>query len=294
MALNVAILGTGKIGCDILCKVERSPNLICTHFVGRGANSDGIAFGRARGVNCTTDGLAALERDIDAFDLVFDATSADAHDISAPVLEAHGKTIINLTPASRGVLCVPDINGHEVVDEKNISMITCGGQASLPILKAIASVAPASEYIEVVSSISSRSAGPATRLNLDNYITTTERAITHFIGSARSKAILNINPAEPSVNMQTAVSVITDSADLEQMRQAVNESVIRLQRYLPGYNVTVEPLRDGKRIFAMIKVDGNGDYLPSFAGNLDIITSSAVRVAELIDEHRTRRAAEGA
>jgi acetaldehyde dehydrogenase len=285
MAMNVAILGSGNIGCDILCKVERSKLLNCTLFAGRNERSSGLNFAAGRGVTVSAGGIDALMERLDDFDLAFDATSAESHIDNAARLQAQGKQIINLTPAHLGELCVPLINGEALRHQPNINMITCGGQASLPIVKAICSVIGTAKYIEVVSSISARSAGPATRKNLDNYITTTEAAIRQFSGCQDVKAILNINPAKPEVSMQTAVSVLLDSLGnrtLGDLKDCIHQTVLEVRDYIPGYELAVEPRLDGERLFVMVRVVGRGDYLPPYAGNLDIITSAAVSMAERI------------
>lgn len=278
--MNVAILGSGKIACDILCKVERSEHLNCTKFIGRNENSEGLKFAAAKGYKVSSRGIQALINNMDSFDLVFDATSASSHLVNAEALENKGKQLINLTPASVGALCVPVINGRKVLNENNINMVTCGGQASLPIIHAISKVHERLEYVEVVSSISSKSAGPATRINLDNYLNTTERAITFFSGCKNTKSILNINPAEPSVSMQTAISVVVEKPNMEEIRRKVKSVTNRIREYLPGYYLTMEPCEYENRVFTMVKVEGQGDYLAQYAGNLDIVTTSAVEIAE--------------
>ncbi|UXH77471.1 acetaldehyde dehydrogenase (acetylating) [Roseateles amylovorans] len=291
--LNVAILGSGNIGCDILCKVQRSAQLDCVLFAGRNEQSSGLAFAAARQVPVSAGGLEALMQRLDDVDLVFDATSADAHLELAEALRPHGTPIINLTPAHLGELCVPLLNGDDLHRAANINMITCGGQASLPIVMAVCAVVPSVRYIEVVSAISARSAGPATRRNLDHYITTTEAAIRHFSGCEQVKTILNINPAKPEVSMQTAVSVLFDSLGnrtLGDLLDRVHQTVQEVREYVPGYELIVEPRLDADRLFVMVRVVGRGDYLPPYAGNLDIITSAAVNMAERLAARGVGRA----
>ncbi|MFS1524188.1 acetaldehyde dehydrogenase (acetylating) [Microbulbifer sp. 2304DJ12-6] len=280
MFLKTAILGSGNIGCDLLCKVEKSPILSCSMFVGRTEGSSGLQFAERRGTAVYDNGVEALFNNLDRFDLVFDATSAAAHLAHAPKLIAAGKTIVNLTPAPKGILCVPMLNGDQVLTESNVNMITCGGQASLPILAAIRRVHENIDYIEVVSSIAAKSAGAATRLNLDQYLNTTESAITKFTGCDSVKAVLNINPAKPSVDMQTAVSALITHPNIDGLITEINSAVKSVQKYVKGYKIIVEPYVDGTRLFTMIRVTGQGGYLASYAGNLDIITSSAVNIAE--------------
>lgn len=285
MSMNVAILGSGNIGSDILCKIERSQHLKCVLFAGRSENSAGLQFAAERGVPVSSGGIDAMMERINDFDLVFDATAADAHVHHVSRLVAHGKQIINLTPAHLGELCVPMLNGDALWQESNINMITCGGQASLPIITAICAVIPKVKYIEVVSSISAKSAGPATRKNLNNYIMTTEEAIRKFTPCDNAKVILNINPAKPEVSMQTAVSMLVDPLDeatMKAIENSINRAVQAVRSYVPGYELIVNPRLDGERLFVMVRVIGMGDYLPAYAGNLDIITSSSVSMAERI------------
>lgn len=292
MTLKTAIIGSGNIGCDILCKVLAHSNLDCTLVAGRSQHSSGLAFARDRAVATTAEGINGLFARIDEFDLVFDATSAADHEVHAPRLIEAGKAIINLTPASLGALCVPSLNGMALTEASNINMITCGGQASIPLAAAIARANPGVRYIEVVSSISAESAGPATRRNLSNYITTTENALRHFTGCKDVKAILNINPAKPSVFMQTAVSALIETVDLAATRLEVERAVTQVQSAVPGYEVIVDLHYSEGRLFTMVRVEGAGDFLEPSAGNLDIITATATHMAALMARTRvTQRAA---
>ncbi|MFW8637425.1 acetaldehyde dehydrogenase (acetylating) [Cribrihabitans pelagius] len=289
MRLKTAIIGSGNIGCDVLCKVLKSPVLDCALFAGRSAASPGLAFARKHGVAVTGRGAEGLMAALDRFDLVFDATSSAAHQAHAPALQAAGKTLINLTPAPNGAACVPSLNGDALIGAPNINMITCGGQASIPIAQAMTAANPEIRYIEVVSSISAESAGPATRLNLNHYIETTEAALARFTGCRQVKAILNINPAKPNVFMQTAVSALADRHDLGATEAAIAQAVEKLRAAVPGYDITVEPHVTGERLFTMVRVTGAGDYLDPSAGNLDIITAAATRMAEAIARERARQ-----
>lgn len=282
MKTRVAIIGSGNIGCDLLAKVIASPRLSCAVFVGQRARSPGLAYAERLGVPTSPDGLEALLRDPDQCDMVFDATSALAHSQHAPILEAMGKTVLNLTPAARGLWCVPVINAASMSRGMNINMVTCGGQAAAPIAHALQQAGGGIEYIEVVSSISAKSAGPATRLNVNEYLGVTEAALRFFTQCDRAKAILNINPAEPPVTMQTTVFAKLRDADATRLASAVRAVVEEVRRYVPGYELIVQPRIDGGRWMAMVRVRGAGAYLPSYSGNLDIITSAAVRVAETI------------
>jgi len=291
--LRVAILGSGNIGTDLLVKIMRSPYLVCTLFSGRNLGSPGIAKAMSLGVPVSDQSVAALERDCHKFDLVFDATSAVDHQRHAPIFKQLGKRIIDMTPSQIGEMCIPAVNLQGCVSCDNVNMVTCGGQASVPLAYCLAQVHPDADYIEVISSISARSAGPATRRNLDEYIETTEKAISQFSGCKRSKAILNLNPAIPCINMQTTLLAKVKEPDLARIRTAVEDTVSKIQKYVPGYQLIVPPTIEGERLVIMVKVQGQGDYLPSYAGNLDIINCAAIAIAEeyskRIQQKRVRR-----
>lgn len=283
--MNVAILGTGNIGTDILIKVLRSSYLNCTYFVGKNENSIGINKARELGVQTSYNGIDYLLKNNQQYDLIFDATSALAHVKHFELLSKLNKKIINLTPAKIGKFCVPVINIDQVITTNNINMITCGGQASIPIICAMAMNQKEMEYVEVVSSISSKSAGMATRENLDEYLLTTETAIKEFSSCNNAKAILNINPALPEVNMKTTITAIIKNPVFSLIEEQIKVIVDKVKKYVPGYKVIVPPYVEGNRISTMIQVSGAGDFLPSYAGNLDIITSAAVATAELMAVH---------
>ena len=278
--IKAAILGSGNIGTDLLIKILRSPYLTCGAFIGRNLFSNGIIKAQSLGVSVSTDGIKYIENNPNCCDIVFDATSAKAHIKHAPILNHMNKFTIDLTPAKIGSICVPIVNIKTCLDKKNVSMVTCGGQASIPITYALALTHNSIEYIEVISSIASRSAGPATRLNLDEYIHTTEEAIKELTGAKAAKAILNLNPAHPCINMQTTIFAKIVNPNIEKLSQAVNEISIRIQKYVPGYEIIVKPMMENKRIVVMLRVKGLGDYLPVYAGNLDIINCAALTVAE--------------
>jgi acetaldehyde dehydrogenase (acetylating) len=281
---RVAILGTGNIGTDLLVKVLRSPDLECKLFVGRNFRSDGMQKASSLGVNISDRGIDGIVQQADDIDIVFDATSAAAHLEHWHVLQRLGKTVIDMTPAKLGEFCVPAINGQDVGTGlvRNINMITCGGQASVPIASAIAEVQDDIDYIEVASSIASRSAGPATRANLDEYIETTEQALIKFSRARQAKAILILNPARPPIDMQTTIYAKVRNPDLAAIRASVDRMMARIMAYVPGYQLTVPPTIEDGRIMTTVKVLGNGDYLPRYAGNLDIINCAAIGIAETI------------
>jgi acetaldehyde dehydrogenase (acetylating) len=287
---RVAILGTGNIGTDLLIKVMRSEALECTLFVGRNLRSDGMQKATHLGVTISDRGINAIVQHDHEIDIVFDATSATAHLEHLPVLKRLGKTVIDLTPAKVGDLCVPAINANAVITSgvQNINMITCGGQASVPIANAIAAVHNI-DYIEVASSIASRSAGPATRANLDEYIETTEQALIKFSRAKQAKAILILNPARPPIDMQTTIYAKISNPDIRAIRASVEEMMGRVNQYVPDYQLIVPPTVNGGRVMTTIKVLGNGDYLPRYAGNLDIINCAAIGIAERIARQRAER-----
>lgn len=286
--VRVAILGTGNIGTDLLIKVMRSPALECALFVGRNFRSEGMQKASTLGVNISDRGIEAIVQQADALDLVFDATSAVSHIEHWAALDKLGKTVIDMTPAKLGSMCVPAINAAEILGARarNINMVTCGGQASIPIANAIAAVHPAIDYIEVASSIASRSAGPGTRQNLDEYIQTTEEALIKFTGAKQAKAILILNPARPPIDMQTTIYAKLDKPDLPAIARSIEQMMQRIVKYVPGYQLIVPPtLVDGK-VMTTVKVLGNGDYLPRYAGNLDIINCAAIDIAETLGRQR--------
>ncbi|SEK57222.1 acetaldehyde dehydrogenase [Roseateles sp. YR242] len=286
---RVAILGTGNIGTDLLIKAMRSDLLECTLFVGRNLRSDGMQKASELGAPISDRGIDGIVQHADNIDIVFDATSAAAHMVHWPVLQKLGKTVIDMTPAKIGDLCVPAINTDQIIASRaqNINMITCGGQASVPIANAIAAVQDDIEYIEVASSIASRSAGPATRANLDEYIETTEQALIKFGRTRLAKAILILNPARPPIDMQTTIYAKVGNPNLAAIRASVAEMITRIKQYVPGYQLIVPPTIEGGKVMTTVKVLGNGDYLPRYAGNLDIINCAAIGIAERIARQRT-------
>ena len=277
---RVAILGSGNIGTDLLIKAIRSSYLQCTAFIGRNYNSPGMSKARLLNINCSDQSINYICAHSDEIDLVFDATSARDHLVHAPILKELGIKTIDLTPAKVGKLCVPAVNMQESLGEDNINMVTCGGQASSPIAYAIGQTQSNIKYIETVSSIASKSAGPATRLNLDEYLDTTESGIQLFSGTQKAKAILNLNPAVPCIDMQTTVFAKVEKPDIVALEEILIPLIKKVQSYVPGYKSLVGPLVENDRIVVMIKVRGLGDYLPEYAGNLDIINCAAIAMAE--------------
>ena len=282
--LNIAIIGSGNIGTDLLIKVMRSEFLTCSLFAGRNFNSVGMKRANGLGVMISDRGIEEIVNNPEICDLVIDCTSAHAHIEHWAILEKLGKCVIDMTPAKLGTFCIPAINAEQCLENGlgNINMITCGGQASIPIANAISQVHQHIDYIEVASSIASRSAGPATRYNLDEYVETTQDALKKFSGAARTKAILILNPADPPIDMQTTIYAKIKEPDLPAIQKSVLDMVEKIKTYVPGYQLIVPPTIEGDKIITTIKVLGAGDYLPQYAGNLDIINCAAIAVAELI------------
>ena len=278
--IKVGIIGTGNIGTDLLIKIQRSEYLICTIFAGRNLSSVGMNKATTLGVKISDKGIDSIINEPDICDIVFDATSASAHMIHADILKRLKKFVIDMTPAKIGYLCVPAVNLEESILYDNVNMITCGGQASIPIAYAISKAQPEVKYIETVSTIASRSAGPATRGNIDEYIATTENGLKLFTKAKETKAMINLNPANPCIDMQTTVMVEVDKPNLKMINDELNNMLLKIKEYVPGYEMIASPSLDEKRLLVTIRVQGLGDYLPSYAGNLDIINCAAIEVAE--------------
>ncbi len=279
--IKVAIIGTGNIGCDLLLKLQRSPYLVCGMFAGRTSGSKGMELAKKLGIPASADSIRAIEAHPDCCDIVFDATSADAHKIHAPILKRLHKFAIDLTPALVGRMCVPVLNLDECMQTDNVNMITCGGQATVPLASAINSVHPEStQYIEIVAAISSKSAGPGTRANIDEFTQTTGDALAQFTQTKRTKAIIILNSAEPPVHMRNTIYALIDDPDMSAITRAVREMEEKIQTYVPGYHILYDPVYENGRVTTTIEVVGQGDYLPKYAGNLDIITCAAIEVAE--------------
>ncbi|MCE9650496.1 MAG: acetaldehyde dehydrogenase (acetylating) [Parvibaculum sp.] len=300
--VRAAIIGSGNIGTDLMIKIMRlSKHLEMAVMVGIDPASDGIARAARLGVATTSggiDGLTAMPEFQDV-EIVFDATSAAAHARHNEILQAHGKQVIDLTPAAIGPYVVPSVNLGRLSAERNLNMVTCGGQATIPIVAAVNSVSPVL-YGEIVASIASKSAGPGTRANIDEFTQTTARAIESVGGAARGKAIIVLNPAEPPLIMRDTVHCLCDDADPASIISAIERKVAEVQTYVPGYRlkqaVQIEKVGNnaplylpdmdrsftGLKVSAFLEVEGAGHYLPPYAGNLDIMTSAALRTAEAL------------
>jgi acetaldehyde dehydrogenase len=280
---KVAILGSGNIGTDILMKLRRSPSLEPVAMIGVDPRSDGLARARSLGVWTTTDGLDAFLSDAIAADvlIVFDATSAHAHRDNARKLEAAGMYCIDMTPAALGPYVVPPVNLGDALQAHDLNLVSCGGQATIPIVAAINQVQRVA-YAEIVATIASKSAGPGTRQNIDEFTQTTARGIERVGGARKGKAIIVLNPAEPPIMMRNTVHVVVEGDVVDQagISASVQTMVERVQQYVPGYKLKAQPIFDGNRVSVLLEVTGAGDYLPEYAGNLDIMTAVAVKVGE--------------
>ncbi|MEY9495885.1 acetaldehyde dehydrogenase [Bradyrhizobium elkanii] len=300
---KVAVIGSGNIGTDLMRKIQRIGGRVeIAALVGVDPASEGLALARQSGVSAVSDGIEGLIAlpEFQDVEYVFDATSAGAHARHDSLLRLHGKRIIDLTPAAIGPFCVPVVNGEAHRDAPNVNMVTCGGQATTPIVAAVNQVAKV-RYAEIVASISSRSAGPGTRANIDEFTQTTARALEMVGGAERGKAIIVLNPAEPPLIMRDTVYCLSDPADPEQIRRSVREMVWRVAAYVPGYRLKQEILVEqigaggglaipgvgpfvGMKTSVFLEVEGAGDFLPKYAGNLDIMTSAALAVVERMIE----------
>lgn len=283
--VKCALVGSGNIGTDLMMKLLRSPVLEPVWMVGIDPESDGLRHARRKGLKTTAEGIDGLVPHLraDGIRIAFDATSAYAHAENSRKLTAHGVTVIDLTPAAIGPYCVPPVNldAHVGKGEANVNMVTCGGQATIPIVKAISRVQPV-DYAEIVASVSSRSAGPGTRKNIDEFTRTTAAAVAAVGGAKQGKAIIILNPAEPPLIMRDTVHCLTaETPDQAAITASVQKMIREVQEYVPGYRLVNGPVFDGKRVTVYLEVEGLGDYLPKYAGNLDIMTAAAARTGEL-------------
>jgi len=281
---RIAILGTGNIGTDLLIKLHKlSYENIA--FIGRREDSEGIQKAKSLGIQTSTDGINFFSSNKN-FDVVFDCTNAFDAIHHYKILKKLDIKVIDLTPAKIGEICVPCINGKDINDIDNINMITCGGQASLPMIDAISKSNSDISYIEVISQIASKSAGMSTRINVDNYISTTEYAIYKFSNTENCKVILNINPAEPCVYMQTTIFIKfknIDQVSFEDIMCNVYKRLKEIKEYVPYYELVMPPMINENDILMLsVKVKGSGDYLPVYAGNLDIINCAAIKALDYL------------
>jgi acetaldehyde/propanal dehydrogenase len=282
--VKCALVGSGNIGTDLMMKLLRSPVLEPVWMVGIDADSDGLRHAKRKGLKTTAAGIDGLLPHVqaDGVKIAFDATSAYAHAENSRKLVEQGVLVIDLTPAAIGPYCVPPVNlgDHVGKRETNVNMVTCGGQATIPMVKAISRV-QAVDYAEIVASVSSRSAGPGTRKNIDEFTRTTAGAVAAVGGAKKGKAIIILNPAEPPIIMRDTVHCLTaDTPDQAAITASVQAMIREVQEYVPGYRLVNGPVFDGKRVTVYLEVEGLGDYLPKYAGNLDIMTAAAARTGE--------------
>ena len=297
MGLPVAIIGSGNIGTDLMYKLGRSEQLDLVALIGIDPDSDGLARARALGYEAPANGIDWVSENPNAVKLVFDATSAYVHVRHAKILAELGITAVDLTPAARGPKVIPPVNLMEHLDAPNVNMVTCGGQATTPMVAAVSRVTRV-PYAEMVSTVSSKSAGPGTRQNIDEFTRTTSKALEEIGGAEIGKAIIILNPAEPPILMRNTVfCALPEGTDHDAVRESVISMVADVAKYVPGYRLKQEPvIEEGPfntpggvvphRVVVLLEVEGAGDYLPTYAGNLDIMTAAAVRVGEAIATHQ--------
>ncbi|GAC06224.1 acetaldehyde dehydrogenase (acetylating) [Paraglaciecola chathamensis] len=286
--IKCALIGSGNIGTDLIYKIQRSPLLEPVWMVGIDAESEGLARARDMGLKTTAEGVDGLLPHIlaDGIQIAFDATSAYVHAENSRKLNELGVMMIDLTPAAIGPLCVPPVNlkQHAERVEMNVNMISCAGQATIPIVSAVSQVQSVG-YAEIVASLASKSIGPGTRANLDEFTYTTSNAIEVVGGARKGKALAIINPAEPPMIMRNTISCLTDDEpDQALITESIMNMIAEVQKYVPGYRLVNGPDFDGKKVMVFMEVEGLGDYLPKYAGNLDIMTAAATRTAEMFAE----------
>ena len=277
--IKAGIIGTGNIGTDLLLKLINTDFIEPVIFAGRRMSSNGIKLAQEKGIPVTDKGIDYFIKNCCIADIVYDCTNAIDAKQHAKVFKKQGVKVIDLTPAKVGDLCVPTINPEAIKTKGNVNMITCGGQASTPLLNVISKHCNL-EYIEVVSQIASDSAGMATRLNIDNYIHTTERAITEFTGCNNCKVILNLNPAIPQVDMQTTLFIKAKNIKFSSLNKDIYKTIKKLKEYIPHYELVMPPTINNDILVLSIRVKGTGDYLPEYAGNLDIINCAAIEISK--------------
>lgn len=286
--IKCALIGPGNIGTDLLAKLQRSAVLEPVWMVGIDPESDGLKRAREMGIKTTSDGIDGLipHMQADGVQIVFDATSAYVHAENSRKVNAQGAMMIDLTPAAIGPFCVPPVNLKQHVGQRemNVNMVTCGGQATIPMVAAVSRV-QAVAYGEIVATVSSKSVGPGTRKNIDEFTRTTAGAVEKVGGAKKGKAIIIINPAEPPMMMRDTVHCLLEAEpDQEAITQSIHDMIKEVQKYVPGYRLVNGPVFDGKRVSVFLEVEGLGDYLPKYAGNLDIMTAAAARTAEMFAE----------
>lgn len=289
MKIKVAIVGSGNIGTDLMYKAKRSTLIEPVWMVGIDPNSDGLKRARDMGLKTTHEGVDGLvpHMEADQIKIVFDATSAYVHAENSRKVNEKGALMIDLTPAAIGPFCIPPVNlmDHVGKNEQNVNMVSCGAQATVPMVAAVSRVQPL-EYAEIVATVASKSIGPGTRQNIDEFTRTTSSAVQKVGGAKRGKAIIIINPAEPSIMMRDTVHCLTETEPKkDEIIESVHAMLKEIQKYVPGYQLKNGPVFDGRRVSTFMEVEGLGDYLPKYAGNLDIMTAAALRTAEMFAEN---------
>jgi len=280
--IKVAIIGPGNIGIDLMYKIMESRFLELDAVVGIVPESEGLKLARQNGIKASHEGIRSIIGNKE-IKIVFDTTGAKPHMTHAPLLKEDGKIVIDLTPAALGSYVVPSVNMEEHLNELNINMVTCGGQATIPIVAAINKAAGV-KYAEIVATISSKSAGVGTRQNIDEFTQTTARGLEIIGGAERGKAIIILNPAEPPIIMRDTVYTRVENPDSEKITDAVLEMTKKIQSYVPGYRIKVPPVIDGDKVTVLLEVEGAGHYLPKYSGNLDIMTAAALAVGDRLAE----------
>ncbi len=278
--VKVGIIGTGNIGTDLLIKIQRSKILECGIFSGQRENSEGIKRARALGVPVSWHSIEAILQDPENCRIVFDATSAEAHHKHSPILKKLGKFTVDMTPSGIGKMCIPILNLDECLDVAEVNMVTCGGQATAPLVYEIMQVHPDTKYVEIVASIASKSAGIGTRNNIDEYTQATADGIKIFGKVPKTKAIIILNPAEPPIMMHNTIYALVKNPKIEILKKRLIAISDKIRAYVPGYKLTLGPVEENGRLTIMNEVEGLGDFLPVYAGNLDIINCAAIEVAE--------------
>ncbi|MCC4289101.1 acetaldehyde dehydrogenase (acetylating) [Vreelandella aquamarina] len=286
--LNAVIIGPGNIGTDLLMKMKRSEWIEPVWMVGIDPESEGLKRAREMGIKTSAEGVdGILDKVIeDDIRVAFDATSAYVHAENSRKLNELGVIMVDLTPAAIGPFCVPPVNltAHAKNLEMNVNMVTCGGQATIPMVAAVSRVQPV-EYGEIIATVSSRSVGPGTRQNIDEFTRTTAGAVEKVGGAKKGKAIIIINPAEPPLIMRDTVHCLTEGEpNQDAITESVHQMVAEVQKYVPGYRLVNGPVFDGNRVSMFMEVEGLGDFLPKYAGNLDIMTAAGLRTAEMFAE----------
>lgn len=291
--VKVAILGSGNIGTDLMLKLGRSSVLELTAVIGIDPDSEGLKKAKEHGYVAIDTGIDGFLKQPELADVIFDATSAKAHIHHAKLLKEAGKQVLDLTPAAIGPIVVPPVNLQDHLDEDNINLITCGGQATIPIVHAVNSIQSV-DYAEIVSTISSKSAGPGTRDNIDEFTQTTAHGVEKVGGANKGKVIIILNPAEPPILMRNTVNLQLEDKEVkeEEIIASIKAMEKEIKSYVPGYRLRQEPIIEGNHVTVFIEVEGAGDYLPVYAGNLDIMTAASVKMAEEWARHRLSKAKE--